>query len=618
MMIMLQAKRMRMAESFTAKNPVVALNDIIPGLKYELVQQMGPVHEPNFCMKVTVNGEVFHGYGGSKKKAKQAAASKAIASFVQLKNAPAPVFQLSFDVDMPDMESVEAEVLGKNQPKMVADQWEPQEDQTELVHKLPLRNQSNEILSGSEKPLLAVNKNPVMLLNELRSDLNYVLIETGNSPLTKRFVTKVEIEGNVYEGFGSSKKQSKQACAKSALNMLYNYNFTPIPQIMSHIGISGVSDITEHDFLSQSVADRIGKLIMEKYAMLMDDKPQHYRRKVLAGVVMTMDEDMNEMHVISISTGTKCVNGEHLSISGKALNDCHAEIISRRCLRDFLLTQLEHMSSSQCDTIGDGIPLILEPNRHSQGYFTLKRNVRFHLFINTAPCGDARIFSPHEKEDHQSFDKHPNRKARGQLRSKIESGEGTIPVQTSKSIQTWDGVLQGARLLTMSCSGPIYFHSVVLGSLFHPQHLHRALVGRIQKQLVGLPPPYRLHNPKMNLLSSTESRQAGRAPNYSMNWTIGSKEPEIVDAMKGTVQESALPSRLSKMSLFKRWQSVWKEHHKASQSSNLNESVEHYRSAKNLAIQYQNAKRQLLQAFVKAELGCWVQKPVEQDDFRLK
>ncbi|TRY75126.1 hypothetical protein TCAL_16852 [Tigriopus californicus] len=368
MMIMLQAKRMRMAESFTAKNPVVALNDIIPGLKYELVQQMGPVHEPNFCMKVTVNGEVFHGYGGSKKKAKQAAASKAIASFVQLKNAPAPVFQLSFDVDMPDMESVEAEVLGKNQPKMVADQWEPQEDQTELVHKLPLRNQSNEILSGSEKPLLAVNKNPVMLLNELRSDLNYVLIETGNSPLTKRFVTKVEIEGNVYEGFGSSKKQSKQACAKSALNMLYNYNFTPIPQIMSHIGISGVSDITvdpnslkacleaelqtveeyvktsmtshgevqcamgaaddvedqqrvQHDFLSQSVADRIGKLIMEKYAMLMDDKPQHYRRKVLAGVVMTMDEDMNEMHVISISTGTKCVNGEHLSISGKALND---------------------------------------------------------------------------------------------------------------------------------------------------------------------------------------------------------------------------------------------------------------------------------------------------------
>lgn len=82
-----------------------------------------------------------------------------------------------------------------------------------------------------------------MLLNELRPNLDYVMIETGNSPLTKRFVTKVEIEGNTFEGFGSSKKQSKQACAKSALNMLYNFNFTPLPRAIPLNG-SGVNVAT--------------------------------------------------------------------------------------------------------------------------------------------------------------------------------------------------------------------------------------------------------------------------------------------------------------------------------------------------------------------------------------
>ena len=82
----------------------------------------------------------------------------------------------------------------------------------------------------------------------------------------------------------------------------------------------------------------------------------------------------------------------------------------------------------------------------------------------TAPCGDARIFSPHEAEPssdpNSSADPHPNRKARGQLRTKIESGEGTIPVKSSDGIQTWDGVLQGSRLLTMSCSGELDFDSI--------------------------------------------------------------------------------------------------------------------------------------------------------------
>lgn len=64
------------------------------------------------------------------------------------------------------------------------------------------------------------------------------------------------------------------------------------------------------------------------------------RRKVLAGIVMIESDNLNTAKVVTVSTGTKCVNGEHMSISGTVLNDSHAEIVSRRCLIDFFYNQL--------------------------------------------------------------------------------------------------------------------------------------------------------------------------------------------------------------------------------------------------------------------------------------
>jgi len=43
---------------------------------------------------------------------------------------------------------------------------------------------------------------------------------------------------------------------------------------------------------------------------------------------------------------------------------------------------------------------------------------------------------------------------------------------------------------------PVYFYSVTLGSLFHPHHLYRALAGRVEGTLAGLPPPYKLSVPR--------------------------------------------------------------------------------------------------------------------------
>lgn len=58
-------------------------------------------------------------------------------------------------------------------------------------------------------------------------------------------------------------------------------------------------------------------------------------------VVCVSGTDVKDAKVISVSTGTKCINGEYMSDRGLALNDCHAEIVARRSLLRFLYAQLE-------------------------------------------------------------------------------------------------------------------------------------------------------------------------------------------------------------------------------------------------------------------------------------
>lgn len=122
--------------------------------------------------------------------------------------------------------------------------------------------------------------------------------------------------------------------------------------------------------------------------------------------------------VVAMGTGTKCIAGDHLSDSGLAVNDCHAEVITRRALLRFFYAQLDLCSKGQTESS------IFE--RKQNGKYTLKPGISFHLYISTSPCGDARVFSPKEERGGVSDD-HPQRRNRGLARVKIEAGEGTTP-----------------------------------------------------------------------------------------------------------------------------------------------------------------------------------------------
>jgi len=321
-----------------------------------------------------------------------------------------------------------------------------------------------------------------------------------------------------------------------------------------------------------------------------------------------------------------------------ALHDCHAEIVARRCLQEFLYCELEKIAS------GNAMGSIFESREDGKGY-RLKEQHRFHLYISSAPCGDARVFCPHEAESEEaaSQDQHPLRRARGLLRSKIESGEGTIPTTSAEGPQTWDGILAGQRLLTMSCSDkvcrwnvlgmqgallshfiePVYLTSIVLGSLFHPVHMYRAVCGRLEPIIQGLPVPYILNRPSLGAVSSPETRQPSKSPGHCLNWTNVNQLdsagecnlPEIIETSTGKTQKGQ-SSRLSKSRMFVRFYSLL-DRINALSGIGKNDCPKFYGEAKKKAHSYREAKEMMVTAFQKAKLGLWQSKPIDIDQFAI-
>ncbi|KAB1253972.1 Double-stranded RNA-specific editase B2 [Camelus dromedarius] len=232
-----------------------------------------------------------------------------------------------------------------------------------------------------------------------------------------------------------------------------------------------------------------------------------------------------------------------------------------------------------------------------------------------------------------SSGKHLARKFRGHLRTKIESGEGTVPVRGPAAVQTWDGVLLGEQLVTMSCTDkiarwnvlgvqgallchfiePVYLHSIVVGSLRHTGHLARVM-GRRPEDVGQLPTSYRHNRPLLSGVSQAEARQPGKSPHFSVNWVVGAADVEVVDATTGK-RSCGRSSRLCKRRLSARWARL---HGKLStRIPSHGDTPSMYCEAKLGACTYQSVKQQLFKAFQKAGLGTWVRKPPEQDQFLL-
>ncbi|TRY70366.1 hypothetical protein TCAL_05452 [Tigriopus californicus] len=674
------------------KNAVMMLNELFPppkGPQYKVTSQTGPPNNPTFTMVCTINNRCFSGEGKSKKEAKLSCSQRAIEVLYG--------YKICETRSLPE----------RSNPRANCDL----DDWMELE-----------------------GKNPVSILNELYPGIQYQLVASTGPSHAPQFVIKASLNEMSFEGSGKSKKDAKLNASKALLVHLHKVGFDPMTGDMMSTQLNNNDAAQGHSF-----ADQIGQLVTAKYQELFGTTT-YSKRRVMAGVVMTRNGDVQSSgEVICVSSGTKCINGEQLSLEGCVINDSHAEIVTRRCLLVFLYSQLKLLAN-----VEEADKSIFQKPRGPGWLAELKKGIEFHLFITTSPCGDARIFSLHEtsgnasttKEKPEKMDKlekiskseefvndntvvplealeainevipverlehdgqidiivseqqealsisgfsdsckdedfvivptqgndsgvgfeiptiivdqyegdrDPRRpekisgdSSRGRLRSKIECGMGTVPINPKILIQTWDGVMSGDRLLTMACSDkilrwnvlgiqgallthfirPIYLKSITVGSKFHPGHMKRALYERIADYIQDLPSPYELNTPDLYATTSPETRQATKAHDYSVNWIMSEGQPEVVNGSTGkTINENT--SRLSKKCLFSRFLELCEANHPDLKSNHHYLSPSRYSEVKQGAETYQSVKGRLNDALFEAGCGHWVEKPIEQDQFSM-
>ena len=151
-------------------------------------------------------------------------------------------------------------------------------------------------------------------------------------------------------------------------------------------------------------------------------------------------------------------------------------------------------------------------------------------------------------------------------------------------------------------TGPIYLNSIILGSLYHRDHMSRAMFARMTS-LDALPPEYRFNRPLLSGITSPESRQPGKAPNFSTNWISCDDSLEIVMAMQGKT-EANTPSRLCKNEMFKLFSEAWSGNLPTRVPHDCDQPLDTYGDMKVMPQDYQGCKEPRQQGFRKS--WAWI------------
>ncbi|XP_077368441.1 double-stranded RNA-specific editase B2-like isoform X2 [Festucalex cinctus] len=577
-------------------NAAERLNELRPGLRSDAARQTGPPHAP----VLRGNGLRFQGRGPSKKRA--------LESFVQFPDQATGDFGSAADDFTEDR-------LDRSQ-MFDTDGTEGENRTWDLERKEDYPQRDTKSRPGGAVSSWHLGRlGPMGLLGELRPGLSYFCL-TERLPCRpeRRFVAAVRVDGRTSEGCGRSKRAAKARAAATALRSLCEVG----PESM------GQTATGDKQQLPQFFAESIFQLASQKCQQLMD---QSLATHNMAAIVMTRGFELSSAEVVSMATGTKCLDWDATCRDDSALHDCHAEVVCRRALLRFLYAQLEMLLIRLPDETDVGSVSIFEPATGCRRVFRLRDHIGLHMFVTSSPCGDARLNCPYENVASPSVKANMLRCG---LRTKVVGGQGTLPIKARKTPidnpdQKRARLSPGKPQVSMSCTDkmakwcavglqgallshlmePVYLRSLTVATLSHTGHLRRVLARRLapNKRHVA---PYRRQLPLLAGLRRVDGRSCGNRSRVSINWSAGDGDggAEELSTSSGLRSRCGTPSRLSGRHFFTRWQRL----HRRLNDWSPEDTLRTHGAWKRAAVPYQKAVRHFGQALREAGLGVWNRK----------
>ncbi|KAK6789868.1 hypothetical protein RDI58_013668 [Solanum bulbocastanum] len=141
--------------------------------------------------------------------------------------------------------------------------------------------------------------------------------------------------------------------------------------------------------------EKVSEAVLSVYRHLpKKGKPQGREVTVLAAFLASSPSQ--ELKVISLGTGTKCIGRSRRSSKGDVVNDSHAEIIARRALLRYLYSEIQDVYNIHAHSNGsvlrddvENFMFHLESDGLGTKKLKMKHGWQLHLYISQLPCGVA-------------------------------------------------------------------------------------------------------------------------------------------------------------------------------------------------------------------------------------